>query len=40
MKIVRQTNSQPALDAARFALFLNVFVRYPAAPRGRNTRGR
>jgi len=40
MKITRNTTSDTAPDAARFALFLNVFVRQPAAPRRPNTRVR
>jgi hypothetical protein len=40
MKITRQTNSDPILDTARVALFLNVFVRQPVSPRRRNIRGR
>ena len=40
MKIARQNNSESQLDTARVALFLNVFVRLPMAPRRRNIRGR
>jgi len=40
MKIIRNTNTDPVPDAIRFALFLNVFVRQPVAPRRRNVQGR
>jgi hypothetical protein len=40
MKITRQTTPDSVPDAARLALFLNVFIRQPAAPRVRNLRGR
>jgi hypothetical protein len=40
MKIIRQTNVDLVLDANRFALFLNVFIRQPAAPRPRKSQGR
>jgi hypothetical protein len=40
MKIIRQTTSDSLPDAARLALFLNVFVRQPAAPRRRASQGR
>jgi hypothetical protein len=40
MKITRQTPPESASDTARLALFLNVFVRQPVAPRLRNIRGR
>jgi hypothetical protein len=33
MKITRNHTADTVPDAARFALFLNVFVRQPAAPR-------
>ncbi len=40
MKIIRTASSDTVLDAARLALFLNVFVRQPATPRRRTIRGR
>ncbi|MEI9893144.1 MAG: hypothetical protein WDN28_04345 [Chthoniobacter sp.] len=40
MKIIRQTTPDTVPDAARVALFLNVFVRQPALPRRRNLCGR
>ena len=40
MKITRQITPDSVPDAARWALFLHVFVRQPVAPRRRNIRGR
>jgi hypothetical protein len=40
MKIIRQSTPDLVPDAARTALFLNVFVRQPSSPRRRTIRGR
>ncbi|MEZ0257847.1 MAG: hypothetical protein ACAI37_21385 [Chthoniobacter sp.] len=40
MKIIRQEKTDRVPDAARVALFLNVFVRQLPAPHRRNIRGR